>query len=240
MTLPALLPGWGTNTACLGKSTCTACTPPGLRVSTTCLGMNTWMTHRWSHLLCWPPLKLRLTPLRTLRRSHQQATPMLDSHHRPEEESPTELTTTEAETNSPQNPEKESPVGNPDWDWDSSLPGKECLHSFPAGGLVLPAWEWVPALYLELDPTGTHINKHHNVGCGGLEKTESTDFLKDLASKFCMLHEFKEPTMPTATEAEADSPQNPEEESPVGNPQCKTPLADQRRSHQLCRLLQKY
>ena len=44
-----------------------------------------------------------------------------------------------------------------------------------------------------------------------------------------MLHGFKEATMPTATEAEADSPWNPEEESPTGNP-----YADQRRSHQLC------
>ena len=33
-----------------------------------------------------------------------------------------------------------------------------------------------------------------------------------------MLHGFKEPTVPTATKAEANLPQNPEEESPVGNP----------------------
>ena len=32
-----------------------------------------------------------------------------------------------------------------------------------------------------------------------------------------MLHGFKEPTMPTTTEAEADSPQNPKEESQAGN-----------------------
>ena len=44
-----------------------------------------------------------------------------------------------------------------------------------------------------------------------------------------MLHGFKEPTLPTTTEAEANSPHNPEEESPAGNPN-----ADQRRSHQLC------
>ena len=43
------------STDCLGMSICTACSPPGLR----------------------------LTPLRTLRRSHQQVTPC-----RPEEESP--------------------------------------------------------------------------------------------------------------------------------------------------------
>ena len=43
-----------------------------------------------------------------------------------------------------------------------------------------------------------------------------------------MSHGFKEPTMPTAAEAEADSPQNPEEESPAGNPN-----ADQRSHHQL-------
>ena len=40
-----------------------------------------------------------------------------------------------------------------------------------------------------------------------------------------MLHGFKELTMPTA----ADSPQNPEDESPAGNPD-----TDQNRSHQLC------
>ena len=33
-----------------------------------------------------------------------------------------------------------------------------------------------------------------------------------------MLDGFKEPTIPTAAEAEADSPWNPEEESPAGNP----------------------
>ena len=43
-----------------------------------------------------------------------------------------------------------------------------------------------------------------------------------------MLHGFKEPTTLTTAEAEAHSPQNPEEESPAGNPD-----ADQRRSHQL-------
>ena len=31
-----------------------------------------------------------------------------------------------------------------------------------------------------------------------------------------MLHEFKELTTPTTAEAEANSPQNPEEESPAG------------------------
>ena len=51
----------------------------------------------------------------------------------------------------------------------------------------------------------------------------------DLACKFCMLHQFKEPTMPTAAEAEANSPQNPVNESPAGNPN-----TDQRRSYQLC------
>ena len=43
-----------------------------------------------------------------------------------------------------------------------------------------------------------------------------------------MLHGL-EPTIPTATEAGAESPQNPEEESPAGNPD-----GDQRRSHHLC------
>ena len=51
----------------------------------------------------------------------------------------------------------------------------------------------------------------------------------DLAFKFCMLHELKEPTRPTATEAEADYPQNPVEESLAG-----IPHTDQRRSHRLC------
>ena len=34
---------------------------------------------------------------------------------------------------------------------------------------------------------------------------------------------FEEPTMSTAAEAAADSPQNPEEESPVGNPNARLP-----------------
>ena len=42
-------------------------------------------------------------------------------------------------------------------------------------------------------------------------------FFKDLACKFCMLHGFKEPTMPAGTKAEADSPWNPEVESPASN-----------------------
>ena len=62
--------------------------------------------------LCWLPQKLRLTPLGTLRRIHQLATLMLDSPHRAEEESPTTPTATEADGNSPWNPE-ESPAGNP-------------------------------------------------------------------------------------------------------------------------------
>ena len=54
-------------------------------------------------------------------------------------------------------------------------------------------------------------------------------FFLDFACKFCMLQGFEEPTTPTTAEAEADSPWNPEEELPAGNPN-----ADQRRSHQLC------
>ena len=57
----------------------------------------------------------------------------------------------------PWNPEEESPTGNPNTGLPLQtrrrshqlchLPGKECLHclhSFPAGGLTLPAWEWAP------------------------------------------------------------------------------------------------
>ena len=40
---------------------------------------------------------------------------------------------------------------------------------------------------------------------------------------------LRNPTMPASAEAEADSPQNPEEESLAGNSD-----PDQRRSHQLC------
>ena len=63
--LPELLPGWGTNSACLGIGALT--------------------THRWNHQLCWPlqKLKLKLTPFRNLRRSRQQATPTPDIPHRP-------------------------------------------------------------------------------------------------------------------------------------------------------------
>ena len=39
-SVPVLLPGWGVSTACLGMSTCIACTPPGLQVSAACLGMS--------------------------------------------------------------------------------------------------------------------------------------------------------------------------------------------------------
>ena len=38
-----------------------------------------------------------------------------------------------------------------------------------------------------------------------------------------------------ATEAEAHSPQSPEEESSAGNPDAGIPLADQRKSHQLAK-----
>ena len=38
------------------------------------------------------------------------------------------------------------------------------------------------------------------------------------------------PTMPTATEAEADSPQNPEEELPAGNPNLDSPLRPEEES----------
>ena len=38
-----------------------------------------------------------------------------------------------------------------------------------------------------------------------------------------MLHWFKEATMLTGTEADAKSPQNPEEESPAGNPDAGVP-----------------
>ena len=48
--------------------------------------------------------------------------------------------------------------------------------------------------------------------------------LGDLGCKFCMLHGFKEPTTPTGTDAGADSPQNPEVESPAGNPNAGLPL----------------
>ena len=63
-------------------------------------------------------------------------------------------------------------------------------------------------------------------GSGGLERTESTDYFLRFNLYICMLHGFREPTKPTA--AKADSPQDPEEESPAGNPS-----ADQRRGHQL-------
>ena len=38
-----------------------------------------------NHQLCQPPQKLRLTSLRTLRRSHQQTSSTLHSPHRPED-----------------------------------------------------------------------------------------------------------------------------------------------------------
>ena len=41
------------------------------------------------------------------------------------------------------------------------------------------------------------------------------------------------PTMLTATEAEADSPWNPEEKSPEGNPDAGLPLQTRRGVHQL-------
>ena len=63
--------------------------------------------------------------------------------------------------------------------------------------------------------------------CGGLERTKSTHFFLDLACMFCMLHGFQEPSRPTATEAEADSPWNPEE-SPARN------RSVYQRIHQLC------
>ena len=75
------------------------------------------------------------------------------------------------------------------------LPWKECLYCFLAGGR-----------------------------CGGLERMESTDFWEDLACESCMLQGFKEPTMLTSREANANSPQNPEEESPTGNPNAKLPF----------------
>ena len=62
--------------------------------------------------LCRPAQKLRLTPLGTLRWNHQQATLMPESPCRPKEESPTMLTTVEAEADYPQNPEG-TPAGNP-------------------------------------------------------------------------------------------------------------------------------
>ena len=40
---------------------------------------------------------------------------------------------------------------------------------------------------------------------------------KDLPCRFCMLHGVKEPAMLTGTEGEADSPWNPEVESPADN-----------------------
>ena len=91
-------------------------------------------------------------------------------------------------------------------------------------------------------------------GCGGLERTDPLIVFKDLACKFYMLHGFKEPTMQTSTEAEADCPQN--SKSPVGNPDarlpsepwggvisrqpwCWTPISELR-SHQLCWPLEKH
>ena len=76
--------------------------------------------------------KLKMNLLRTLRRSHQQATLTLDCPHSPEKESPTMPTAAEAKADSPwnpeessqeatpmpdspQNPEEESPAGNPDF-----------------------------------------------------------------------------------------------------------------------------
>ena len=49
--------------------------------------------------------------------------------------------------------------------------------------------------------------------------------------------QVESPTTPTAAEAEADSPGNPSEESPAGNPNARL-STDQRRSHQLNQPLQ--
>ena len=57
-----------------------------------------------------------------------------------------------------------------------------------------------------------------------LKEWRSTDFFEDLACESRMLHGFKEPTMPTGIEADADSPRNPEKESPTGNPNGRLPF----------------
>ena len=65
--LPALLPGWGTNTACLAKSACTACTPfLGGGANAACLGMSTCTPSWWGVMLpAWelaPALPALLLP----------------------------------------------------------------------------------------------------------------------------------------------------------------------------------
>ena len=78
--------------------------------------------------LCQWAQKLRLTPLGNLRKSHQQATQMPDSPHKPEEESPTMPTAAEAEANSPPEPWGEVTSRQPQhWppltdQWRSHLP----------------------------------------------------------------------------------------------------------------------
>ena len=57
----------------------------------------------------------------------------------------------------------------------------------------------------------------------GVVVLKEQNVLIDLACMFCMLHGFKEPTMPTDTEAEADTPQNPEVQSPAGNSDARIP-----------------
>ena len=62
-----------------------------------------------------------------------------------------------------------------------------------------------------------------NEGVVVLKEQNLLIFFKDLACKFCIFHGSKEPTTLTGTEAEADSSQNPEEESTAGSPYARIP-----------------
>ena len=231
-------PGLRLSTACLGMSTCIAYTPPGLRLSAASLEMSA----------CTPSgLKLRSShnpekspagnpntglPLQTRGVNNSVACLGMSACTPPGLRLSTAClgmntciaytppglrlsaaslgmsacTPSGLKLRSPQNPEK-SPAGNP----NTRLP----LQT--RGGVTNSV------ACLGMLSEGVVVLKEQNL----------LIVFKDLACKFCMLHGFKEPTTPesphrpeeesptmlTTPEAETDCPWNPEQESPVGNPE---------------------
>ena len=120
--IPALHPDLGTNTGWQGKSTCT---PSRLGVS------------RWSHQLYFLPGKecVHCFPARVLVVPAWERVPAL---------LPDWGTNTGWQGKSTCTPSR---LGVSRWSHQLYfLSGKECVHCFPARGLVVPAWERIPAL----------------------------------------------------------------------------------------------